>query len=140
MLSERWCLTQSQANTGESNENIVARSFESGILLAYSAYGEIKLMEVSGVVDFCMFEETGKTVQDVVSEVGDDYEVALPVIVEGKAVIIAVDSMDELRLISDKEISVMPDVLFSAVMDEDELEAFIKERKEFDGVYDALGL
>lgn len=140
MLNDKWCLTQGYSNMGENNESVVAKLSNNGAFVSYIAYGEIKVLEISGIVDFCLIEETGKELTDVVEAVGDDYEVALPVIIEGVSVMLVVDNIDNLEIISDKTIKVNPEVESSELCDIDCLGGMIEDRPELEGLAEALEL
>lgn len=140
MASEKWSISEGFSNMGEDNESVVARLYENNLWIGYQAYGGVKVVELDGIVDTCKLEETGKTLQDVADEVGDDYEVALPVIVDGKNVIIVLDNNDYITIVAEEKGVKTPNVVSSDVYEWDDVEEFYEEHPEFSEVLDLLDL
>lgn len=142
MLNEKWMITDGLVNTGESGETVAARLLNKNVLVAYMAYGGVKVIELCGVVDFCEGPDTNVSQEEISDTVGDDFEVALPVVVEGHNVVLVVDSMDTLTVIANPAyaVQVMPTVESSEDYASDELELAVEDNPALEGLMDVMEL
>jgi hypothetical protein len=131
MLTEKWKQVNGFSNMGESDENIFAKKKGDNVLIAYMAYGGLKIFELAGVDDVGDFSEVETDFSAVISSCGDDWEVALPVMVGALNLIIAVDDcggVDIIEVFSDDgedkldELVSAPEVIETSEFDSDEIE------------------
>lgn len=140
MVNEKWEVIDSINNMGEASEDVGARRTKDGnIMLIYAAYGGVKAIELNAIADVCSMTETGKTEQDVQEVAGDDYEIAVPVVVNGDKVVLIIDCNDDIKLVSEKTYENTPVVQSSNTWDSSEFEELSYE-DDFDGALDCIGL
>lgn len=139
MLNEKWMITDGVSNTGESSETVAARVYNKNVMVAYMAYGGIKIIELSGVSDFCGKENVNVTDAEISEQVGDDYEVLLPVVIEGSNVVLIVDSMDSLTVVGGT-VSTVPTVVSSEDYASDEIELAVEDNPAYEGLMDVMEL
>lgn len=124
MLDNKWKQVEGFSNMGDDDESIFAKKVDGVTSIAFAAYGGLKIIEVTNIDDFGKFENTGVDFSVVISECGDDWEIAVPVIIGGVPVIIASDDNSMITVIPMEENEVItvatPDVVSSEEYDADE--------------------
>lgn len=124
MLDNKWKQVEGFSNMGDDDENIFAKQVDGVTSIAFAAYGGLKIIEVTNIDDFGKFENTGVDFSVVISECGDDWEIAVPVIIGGTPVIIASDDNSMVTVIPMEENEVItvstPDIVSSEEYDADE--------------------
>ena len=124
MLDNKWKQVEGFSNMGDDDENIFAKQVDGVTSIAFAAYGGLKIIEVTNIDDFGKFENTGVDFSVVISECGDDWEIAVPVIIGGIPVIIASDDNSTVTVIPMEENEVItvltPDIVSSEEYDADE--------------------
>lgn len=140
MVNEKWEVVEGINNMGESSEDIAAkRTSDGNIMLIYAAYGGAKSIEINAITDLCNLSDVGKTEQDIQEALGDDWEVAVPVILNGDKVLAVIDCNDDIKLLTDKEYENVPVVQSSDTYDSSEFEELSYE-DNFEGALEAIGL
>lgn len=140
MVTEKWETVNAINNMGEASEDVGAKRTKDGnIILIYAAYGGVKAIELNAIADVCSILDTGKSEQDVQEAVGDDYEIAIPVVVNGDKVMLVIDCNDEIKLLTDKSYENVPEVQMSDTWDAEDFEELSYE-DEYDGALDCIGL
>jgi hypothetical protein len=99
MLRNEWTQVVGFANMGEDDESIFAKASGDFVQVAFTAYGGLKVIEISGIEDFSNFMNTEKDFSTIISECGDDWEVALPVVCAGQKIILVVDDLGDITAI-----------------------------------------
>ena len=125
MANNLWKQVEGFSNMGDDDERVMAKQDGDMTSVAYSAYGGLKIVELSGVEDFGKFENTEVDFSLVISECGDDWEVAIPAICGGVNVIVVVDDNNNVSVIpmdeSEDVVSIeTPEVQASDEYDADE--------------------
>lgn len=124
MLENKWKQVEGFSNMGDDDESIFAKKVDDVTSIAFSAYGGLKVIEVTGIEDFGKFENTSADFSVVISECGDDWEIAVPVIIDGTPVILATDDNSTATVIPMEENEVIsvatPDIVSAEEYDADE--------------------
>lgn len=124
MLENKWKQVEGFSNMGDDDESIFAKKVDDVTSIAFSAYGGLKVIEVTGIEDFGKFENTSADFSVVISECGDDWEIAVPVIIDGTQVILATDDNSTATVIPMEENEVIsvatPDIVSAEEYDADE--------------------
>lgn len=124
MLENKWKQVEGFSNMGDDDESIFAKKVADVTSIAFSAYGGLKIIEVTGIEDFGKFENTSADFSVVISECGDDWEIAVPVIIDGTPVILATDDNSTATVIPMEENEVIsvatPDIVSAEEYDADE--------------------
>lgn len=124
MLENKWKQVEGFSNMGDDDESIFAKKVDDVTSIAFSAYGGLKVIEVTGIDDFGKFENTSADFSVVISECGDDWEIAVPVIIDGTPVILATDDNSTATVIPMEENEVIsvatPDIVSAEEYDADE--------------------
>lgn len=125
MANNLWKQVEGFSNMGDDDERVMAKQDGETTSVAYSAYGGLKVVELTGIEDFGKFENTEVDFSLVISECGDDWEVAIPAVCDGVSIIVVIDDNSNVSVIpmneSDDVVSVaVPDVETSEEYDSDE--------------------
>lgn len=140
MVNEKWEVIEAVNNMGEASEEVGARRTKDGnLMLIYAAFGGVKAIELNAIADVCMISETGKTEQDVQEAAGDDFEVAIPVVLNGDKVMLVIDCNDDIQILSEKTYENTPVVQMSNAWDSSDFEELNAE-EDFEGALDCIGL
>ena len=138
-LTDSWERIDGINNASDDNDNIVAKLNGTTVYVAYCAFGDVKIIELANVTDACIFESTNMTEDEIYAAVEDNWELAIPVIIEGKHILITVGEPDDtITIIGGVEVGVKPSVESSSIYDCDELEMLEDQYPEYEGVRDAL--
>jgi hypothetical protein len=95
MLNNDWNQIEGFTNMGEDVDDIFAKKVGDTVCVAYYAFGGLKVLELSGVDDAGTFNNTEADFSTVISECGDDWEIAIPVVCGANSVIVVVDDMGD---------------------------------------------
>ena len=127
MLKAKWSEVPGLTNLGEDDERVMAiRHYSTNtglpadeITIAFCAFGGVKTVDISGVVNDCPLEDVAKLVEDMHTVTRDSYEVAVPVITaDGKKALIAIDSYG--------------DIVYANTEDKNTVECTVTGSEEFD--------
>lgn len=138
MLNEKWMVTKGINNMDESNEKVVAKKTDDAVIIAYVAYAQVKVVEVSGIDDMCLMEDTGATIKDVWTHRDDNWEVALPVVIDDQKVLLSLDENGEFEVCSAHENVKLPEIVSDDLYEIDDAEDFDEDFPELEGLAEAI--
>lgn len=133
MLNNEWKVIKGYSNMGDDTDTIVARKGDDGkVFIGYMAYGGVKLVELVGIDDVAEVEESGDVFSEIISECGDDWEVAIPVKISEVSAIVVIDSNSSTSLIKKDGVADVerPSVDFSVEYEAEELDELMEEDEE----------
>ena len=140
MITKEWKEVEGIQNVGEDDERVVAMrnySYSTGELLdsiqvAFCAFGGLKVLEVENVIDFCPMEHVNGLVGIMGQEIGDDYELAIPVVLVDKTeALIAIDSSGDVNFVVTSEPG-KGTTITPVVTQADEYDAYEMEDLDYD--------
>lgn len=99
MLNNEWKQVAGFTNMGDDEEEIFAKKVDNVVSVAYSAYGGLKVVELTGIDEEGTFTNMEADYSTVISECGDDWEIAIPVVCGGKTIIVVVDDTSDASVI-----------------------------------------
>jgi hypothetical protein len=99
MLNNEWKQVAGFTNMGDDEENIFAKKVDDVVSVAYSAYGGLKVVELTGVDEEGTFANMEADYSTVISECGDDWEIAIPVVCGGETTIVVIDDTSDTAVI-----------------------------------------
>lgn len=131
-MNNDWKMVDGFSNMGDDDESVVAKVGDDGVTsIVYSAYGGLKLIELTGITKVTRFDNSSSDFSVVISECGDDWEVAFPAVCGDVDVIVVIDDNSYVTLIPMGESSVInveyPTVVSAEEYDADECENLPEE-------------
>lgn len=80
MLTKEWKQIMGLANIGDDEEAFAAKQENDITEIAFMAYGGVKIIEVEGLDDIGRLEDPSSELSMIMSEWGDDWEAAIPIV------------------------------------------------------------
>lgn len=112
-LTNEWAVIDGFCNLGEDVDTIVAKKEGNTTTIMFYAYGGVKVVELDGITEVFEPEYASNLYSLIISEYGDDWEVAFPIGVKGGAIsIVIVDDCGDVTTLNLNDKAIGTDIKF----------------------------
>lgn len=139
MLTTVWSAIEGTNTVSEESDIVAAKRKDNVIMFGYLAYGDIKVIEISGIDDVCAKEDVHFDERDASVP---DCEIVVPVQIGDNKLFLTVNDMDEITMFSKADLSgISSPIIESADQYEcTDIDDFYGTYPEFEGLADILEL